>query len=834
MIALIGLLGVAALVAGLGVYVWRAAARNPVNRWFAAYTLSMAAWTSGIAALNSASHLDAWGRFTFASASLIPAFFLAFTRAYPSEGRWPPRLLIRGTLTIGVALALLSLTTPLVVHSVTRSPSGIGRESGPLYPFFSIYFLSAWVTALAVFLTKWWRERGQARAHLQYLGAGLIVSGIGGITTNLVVPLVTGRSGYSWLGPFFILPMVALVGHAIIRHRLMDLRLVIHRGLAHTLVIFVVAAIAIVPLHFLVSRMSADGLSARAAILLASFVALILLSAPGQRAINTLLDPYLFRGRLDHASALTSATRTLSRFMQPSQLARELRQIFEKAFVPESYSMIVRESEGHRLEPVFADPLVANLLAAAPTVAHVLESQRAPYVFLVDPASETSVRKTVHEGLRAAGVELVVSLGRRGAVLGSILLGPRRSGDAYFRSDINFIESVAEVASIALENALLYRQRIQILEYSDRLLESLDSAVVAVDANGVITSSNPAAAALLGLASPGRPSTLTSLPEEVAWALALAVTGAWQPRDIEIAIDHRARGVVPAILSTAVLHDQQRRVIGALAITTDLSTVKALERNQRRVEHLAMMARFYAGVAHEIRNPLASISNIISMLPDHFHDAEYRETASRLVPMEIARIVRLADRLRLMAPSEGGKLAPVSLSSLLNDIVAIHAPAALERKIKIELHCADDLPTISADPGQLMQMFLNLIKNASEAMSQGGTLTLEAVSVGDHDGGRRVIARVIDEGVGIDAAIRAKIFQPFFTTKPTGTGLGLSICREIADFHRARLSLLPRSKGTGTVAQIEFPAAHHSIPDEPVGVSNNRSEPVRDCAKGRP
>src|SRR5260370_38231144 len=109
------------------------------------------------------------------------------------------------------------------------------------------------------------------------------------------------------------------------------------------------------------------------------------------------------------------------------------------------------------------------------------------------------------------------------------------------------------------------------------------------------------------------------------------------------------------ILSTAVLHDEQSRIAGALAVVTDLSAVKALERNQRRIEHLAIMARFYAGIAHEIRNPLAAISNLVSMLPDRFDDPEYRDTAVRLLPMEVARIVRLADRLRLMAPSDGGK-----------------------------------------------------------------------------------------------------------------------------------------------------------------------------------
>jgi signal transduction histidine kinase len=144
------------------------------------------------------------------------------------------------------------------------------------------------------------------------------------------------------------------------------------------------------------------------------------------------------------------------------------------------------------------------------------------------------------------------------------------------------------------------------------------------------------------------------------------------------------------------------------------------------------MARFYAGIAHEIRNPLAAISNFIAMLPDRFDDAEYRDTAVRILPMEVSRIVRLADRLRLMAPSEGGKLSIVTLSPLLHDIVAIHSPTAQEQHVKIELRCPDELPKIQGDPGQLVQLFVNLLRNAVEAMPDGGTVIIEA----DHSPGR--------------------------------------------------------------------------------------------------
>jgi signal transduction histidine kinase len=117
------------------------------------------------------------------------------------------------------------------------------------------------------------------------------------------------------------------------------------------------------------------------------------------------------------------------------------------------------------------------------------------------------------------------------------------------------------------------------------------------------------------------------------------------------------------------------------------------------------------------------------------------------------------------------------------------------------------LPKIQGDPGQIVQLSVNLLKNAVEAMPDGGTVTIEAEHSRGRVGPGSIVVRVLDEGTGIDPAVRAKIFDPFFTTKPSGTGLGLSICREIADFHRARLTLLPRSIiDGGTIAEVEFPS----------------------------
>src|SRR5206468_13115221 len=222
-----------AALTALALFVWRAKPEHSINRWFAVQTICCAAWVFGVGALQGGTNLDAWGRFTFASASLIPAAFLGFTRCYPTPSRWPSARVFWSTVTLGAGLALLSLTTSLVVRDNVLTQEGLTRKSGPLYSVFAVYFRVTWIAALGVFIDKWRQARGLARAQLQYLGAGIIVAAAGGIGVNVLLPLITGRSTYSWFGPYFSFIFVVLVAHAIIRHSLMDLRPVINRGITY-------------------------------------------------------------------------------------------------------------------------------------------------------------------------------------------------------------------------------------------------------------------------------------------------------------------------------------------------------------------------------------------------------------------------------------------------------------------------------------------------------------------------------------------------------------------------------------------------------------------------
>jgi signal transduction histidine kinase len=682
-------------------YILRARSSHGTNRWFAAFTFSIAGWVLGIAGVQTGTHTEFWGRVTFASACLIPFSFLNFSRVFPTLLPWPSRVFFDVARLLGLGLSVASATTPWVAHNISLTAAGIERATGPLFPLFSVYFVVCASTALGIFFVKWHRARGIERAQLLHVGIGLLVFTLGGTTTNLLIPAVTGRSHYSWAGPYFAVVLIALVGHSIIRHRLLDLRLVVHRSAAYLVFIAAVATAVVIGLGTMPFPSTA---TLPTNLLVIAIVAVVLLLPPGNWVVGRLIDPYLYRNRVDYAVELRLATRQLTRLMLPDEIARELSSILLRCFATESCLMIVAPSTGSRLEQFPPDTLSEDALAECNRVlVNLFERPGTPSVVTLSASAAPATSAAEYVLLNGLGFDLAIHLARRDRRLGTILLGPRRSGDPYFISELELIESLGEVTSIAIDNALLYRHRIE------------------------------------------------------------------------------------------------------------------LEANQRRVERLSMMARFYAGIAHEIRSPLTSISNFISILSDRFDDPEYRDTATRLLPVEVARITALAERLRLMAPSEGGTLTPIDLSKLMRDIVSLHSPVAETHNAFVRISCPSNIPRIMGDEHQLVQLFLNLLNNAIESMPNGGDIEIEigAATGIQHD---LVVVQVKDRGTGIGDAVRGKIFDPFFTTKRSGTGLGLSICREISDFHGARLFLTARPDSFGTIAQAEFP-----VVNDPAQIARHRN-----------
>jgi two-component system, NtrC family, sensor kinase len=219
--------------------------------------------------------------------------------------------------------------------------------------------------------------------------------------------------------------------------------------------------------------------------------------------------------------------------------------------------------------------------------------------------------------------------------------------------------------------------------------------------------------------------------------------------------------------------------------------LKAQAEALMRAEQLAAVGRISAQIAHEVRNPLSSIGLNVELLQDAFaharfeDPAEARETHELLaaVTREVDRLTEVTEQYLRMARPQRPSLAPTDVSEVLASVLDFSREELERAGVEVVRDLAPDTPQALADEGQLRQVFLNLLRNAREAMSDGGRLTVS--TRGD---AQEVEISLQDTGRGMSEAVRARIFDPFFSTKEGGTGLGLAVCQQILQSHGGSLS----------------------------------------------
>jgi signal transduction histidine kinase len=204
-----------------------------------------------------------------------------------------------------------------------------------------------------------------------------------------------------------------------------------------------------------------------------------------------------------------------------------------------------------------------------------------------------------------------------------------------------------------------------------------------------------------------------------------------------------------------------------------------------RAEHLATLGEMAAGLAHEIRNPLAGIAGVIEIIGRDLPSTSPARAVVKDVRLEIAQIDRILTDLLETARPHPPHVSRCDLNTTVEHTVMLVRQQVLSRPIKIELERAPDLPEVEHDSDQIHQVLLNLLLNAVQAID-GGAGTVR-VRVGSRDDCASVL--VSDSGRGIPPQNLSNIFRPFFTTKGNGTGLGLSLARRIVEEHHGRIEV---------------------------------------------
>lgn len=242
-------------------------------------------------------------------------------------------------------------------------------------------------------------------------------------------------------------------------------------------------------------------------------------------------------------------------------------------------------------------------------------------------------------------------------------------------------------------------------------------------------------------------------------------------------------------------------IVGVLFVAKHARQQQETEQRMQHLEKLAAIGELAAGTVHEIRNPLTSIKGFTQLIARRSHktgDQTISEYCS-LIEGEICRMENILSEFLTLARPRQQRWEQVDVGRALNDVAALMYGEALLHNITVDTQITAAPLLVYGDVNRLKEVFINLIRNAFQAMAQGGRLTIHAIR-----DGRSIYIHFRDTGHGMTPDILKHIFQPFFTTKENGTGLGLAICRRTVEEHGGYIEV-DSTPGKGTTFTVVLP-----------------------------
>jgi len=399
--------------------------------------------------------------------------------------------------------------------------------------------------------------------------------------------------------------------------------------------------------------------------------------------------------------------------------------------------------------------------------------------------------------------ELVTPAGQKTPIALSASAIRDRSGS--FAGTIGVAHDLSEIRR--LEDELTRKNR-----FMANILRDSADAIITMDAAGIVTSWNKGAESIFGYLSGemmGRsvdilvPPELQEKRELEMISRRFRAQGAVRSHQTErITKDGRR---IQVIFTRTAIRDDSGKIVGSSSVVKDVTSFRNLERELADAEHLATLGEVSAGLAHEIKNPLAGIKGAIDVIRDSLPPTDVHREILGDVLHEVGRIDKIVRNLLNYAKPKPPSHSPIELPALAQRIVAMARATAKKHLFLIEVRQLAPVPDFTGDEIQIEQVLLNLLLNAQNAMPSGGHIEV----VLDYDRRLRIIRmEVKDNGPGIPEEIRKKIFQPFFTTRTDGMGLGLATCLKNVQYHGGSIEV-HSEVGRGTTFAVTIPLVCH-------------------------
>src|SRR5262245_5040190 len=410
----------------------------------------------------------------------------------------------------------------------------------------------------------------------------------------------------------------------------------------------------------------------------------------------------------------------------------------------------------------------------------------------------------------------IVPISRRGERIGAVavLMRERREFTA---ADIERVEAMGDLLSVSLENAELVETLRQAEWRFRTLFRAAPDAVFTVLQSGRIREANDAVREVSDtdpLQVVGRPVTeLVVESDREKLSAALDATFAGTPTRIEVAFSRENRaGPMKRVVALAMSRLPEADPPSVLLVGRDMTSEREMRMRLMESDRLAAVGELVAGVAHEVNNPLSSISAFAQLLLRDGGLTPAQRESIEVIKAETVRASHVVKDLLAFARRSEAQREPLDLNGVLARTLRLRGYQLSSNKIELATDFAQELPAVVGDTRQIQQVCINLVTNAVQAMSQLGGGTLYIATRRD---GPNVVLEMRDTGTGIPETARAHIFEPFFTTKGEGegTGLGLSVSYGIVTAHGGTIEVASNS-ATGTTFSVRLPGAEEQPTDD--------------------
>jgi len=754
----------------------------------------------------------------------LPALFLHFSFCFPNRRFWLRKYpatvwLVYLPFVFLLSLQILWSAGKLGIVGLYRDLSSRSLLDTIHLGYFTLYFLAG---LGLLFHSRFSSRSMELRQQMKWIVIGATLSLVP-FSFLYVAPFLLNIEISSFMEASILslafLPLS--FAYAIMKYRLMDVDILFKQGTA-----FFFALVTGTGLYFVVAGLSNPVIElfapgSRTMVVLVSAITAALLFNPIRRRIQVELDRIFYKDEYKYRQSLIDFGRGLStenslETVTATIMDRVLKSlkvgttgIFLKIpEEPEEYELVAQRGVRLPSEKARHFRIPASFFIRGtdvPTVSFQIFGKESP--------DWSGSLRELYQGM---SLHYFQPLTHREEIIGVLALG-RGPNETYLSSeDLELLHALAVYAAIALENARLYsslqnkaRELEMLKMYSENIVEGISVGVMALNRDGIITTWNQSMEKLHGLSADeaiGQEFRRVFPPEMVDtiwnacrnWEFDTVVPSSFYKLFLLNRQDQRKF----VNLTVSPFLDASDARIGTLLAFDDVTAKVQLEQQLLQAEKLSSLGLIAAGVAHEVNTPLTGISSFTQMLKDEVARDHPHRAVLEKIETQCFRASEIVSNLLNFARLQTAELKPVDLNQIVAETIALVEHQFLKKEIRLWQQLAPELPCVRGNEGQLMQVLVNILLNAKDAVGVGGEVRILTTAAPGYS-----IIQVEDNGPGIPPEVISRIFDPFFTTKDVGkgTGLGLSVSYGIIQEHSGHIFVDSRT-GEGTCFTIKLPS----------------------------